>query len=76
MGGGELASQVESGKVKDITDASKETIESIGGSAAGWQVDGKQYGLPYSVGIVGFWYRTPTSSRGPVSRRRPRRWTS
>ncbi len=57
-GGGELAQQVESGKVKDITGATKELVESIGGPAAGWQVDGKQYGLPYSVGIVGFSYRT------------------
>ncbi len=43
-GGGELAQQVESGKVKDITGATKELVESIGGPAAGWQVDGKQYG--------------------------------
>ncbi len=57
-GGGELASQVESGKVMDLTEASKATVESIGGPAAGWQVEDKQYGLPYSVGVVGFWYRT------------------
>ena len=23
---------------------------------AGWQVDGKTYALPFSVGVVGFWY--------------------
>ncbi len=57
-GGGELAQQVESGKVKDLTASTKDIVESMGGSAAGWQVEGKQYGLPYSVGIVGFWYRT------------------
>ncbi len=57
-GGGDMASQVESGKVRDITNESKETVQSIGGPAAGWQVEGKQYGLPYSVGVVGFWYRT------------------
>ncbi len=58
-GGGELAQQVESGKVKDITAATQETVASIGeGPAAGWQVDGKQYGLPFSLGVVGFWYRT------------------
>ncbi len=57
-GGGELAQQVESGKVKDISNAVKATADSIGGAAAGWQVNGKQYGLPYSVGVVGFWYRT------------------
>jgi raffinose/stachyose/melibiose transport system substrate-binding protein len=57
-GGGDLATQVESGKVQDITEATKATTDAIGGSAAGWQVDGKQYGIPYSVGVVGFWYRT------------------
>jgi len=57
-GGGDLATQVESGKVQDITTATAATVKQIGGSAAGWQVDGKQYGIPYSVGIVGFWYRT------------------
>ncbi len=56
-GGGELASQVESGKVKDITAETTSVVEGIGGPAAGWQVQGKQYGLPYSVGVVGFWYR-------------------
>ena len=25
-------------------------------SAAGWQVKGKQYAVPYSLGVVGFWY--------------------
>jgi raffinose/stachyose/melibiose transport system substrate-binding protein len=56
-GGGDLATQVKSGKVQDISAASADTIKAIGGSGAGWTVDGKQYGLPYSVGIVGFWYR-------------------
>jgi len=56
-GGGDLATQVESGKVQDITAATKTVIDGIGGAASGWQVDGKQYGVPYSVGVVGFWYR-------------------
>ena len=55
-GGGELADHVEAGLTKDISEAAAETIEKIGGSVAGWQVDGKTYGLPFSVGVVGFWY--------------------
>ncbi len=66
-GGGELAQQVESGKVKDITDAAKTTVKSIGGPAAGWQVEGKQYGLPFSVGVVGFWYRTDLFQQAGIS---------
>ena len=55
-GGGELASHVEAGLTKDISEDAAEEIEKIGGSVAGWQVDGKTYALPYSVGVVGFWY--------------------
>ena len=55
-GGGELAGHVEAGLTKDISEDSAEVIEKIGGSVAGWQVDGKTYALPYSVGVVGFWY--------------------
>lgn len=55
-GGGELASQVEAGRVLDISDEVSEELDTLGGSVAGWQVDGKTYGLPYSLGIEGFWY--------------------
>jgi len=55
-GGGELASHVEAGLTKDISEDSAAEIEKIGGSVAGWQMDGKTYALPFSVGVVGFWY--------------------
>lgn len=55
-GGGELTAQVEAGRVLDISDDVAEELELIGGSAAGWQVGGKTYGLPFSLGIEGFWY--------------------
>lgn len=55
-GGGQMATQVEAGKLKDLTELIPETIESVGPSASGWQVDGRQYGIPYSFGVVGFWY--------------------
>ena len=57
-GGGELAAKVEAGLVKDLTDLAPETIENIGGNASGWQVDGRTYALPFSIGVVGFWYNT------------------
>jgi raffinose/stachyose/melibiose transport system substrate-binding protein len=44
--------------VKDITDTTKSSVAGMGNAAEGWQVDGKQYGLPFSLGVVGFWYRT------------------
>jgi raffinose/stachyose/melibiose transport system substrate-binding protein len=55
-GGGELASHVEAGLVQDLSEAASEEIEMIGPSIAGWQFEDKTYALPFSVGVVGFWY--------------------
>lgn len=57
-GGGELADHVEAGLTKDLTELAAEEIEKVGGIAQGWTVDGKVYALPFSVGVVGFWYNT------------------
>ncbi len=55
-GGGELADHVEAGLTQDISEAAADEIAKIGGSVAGWQVDGQTYALPFSLGVVGFWY--------------------
>jgi len=55
-GGGELRAHVEAGLVKDITDDAADTIAAIGGSVAGWTVEDRVYSLPFSLGVVGFWY--------------------
>lgn len=55
-GGGEMADHVAADLLKDLTEPAAETIEKIGGSVAGWQQEGRTYGLPFSVGVVGFWY--------------------
>lgn len=55
-GGGELADHVSAGLTKDLTELAPETIEKIGGNAGGWQIEGRTYGLPFSMGVVGFWY--------------------
>ena len=57
-GGGELADHVEAGLTKDLSESSADIISKLGGSVAGWQSDGKTYALPFSVGVVGFWYNT------------------
>ncbi|GEP32576.1 sugar ABC transporter substrate-binding protein [Nocardioides szechwanensis] len=57
-GGGELSDHVEAGLVRDISDDAAEEIGKVGGSVAGWQVDGQTYALPFSIGVVGFWYNT------------------
>ncbi|MDN4173364.1 extracellular solute-binding protein [Nocardioides sp. SOB77] len=58
-GGGELADHVEAGMTRDLTEDAAEEIGKIAeGTLAGWQVDGKTYAIPYSVGVDGFWYNT------------------
>ena len=76
-GGGSLVDQVKANKVADLTKYVAPWIKSIGGSAAGWQVNGKQYAIPYSLGVVGFG-TTRSFSRRPASprHRRPGRSSS
>ena len=70
-GGGELASHVEAGLVKDISEDSADVIGKIGGSVAGWQVDDKTYALPYSVGVVGFWYNKALFEKADITEAPP-----
>lgn len=66
-GGGQLADQVSSGRVMDITEATKSWIGELGSAAGGWQVEGKQYAVPYSLGIVGFWYNKELFAKAGIS---------
>lgn len=66
-GGGELAGHVEAGLTKDLSEAASEEIEKLGGNVAGWQVDGKTYALPFSVGVVGFWYNKDLFEEAGIS---------
>ena len=66
-GGGQLADQVAAGKVMDITAAVRPWIGTLGSSVGGWQVNGKQYGIPYSLGVVGFWYNKDLFSKASIS---------
>ena len=56
-GGGIMAAQAEAGLLKDITaDIAdwKDTINAGGLSI--YQYDGVQYGVPWDMGMIGFWY--------------------
>jgi len=66
-GGGALAQQVQSGKLADITQYTQSWIGDLGKGAAGWAVDGKQYGVPYDYHVVGFWYRTDLFQKAGIS---------
>lgn len=56
-GGGVLAQYVRAGLVKDITDDVAEVVENIGeGAMKPYTIDGRIYGLPFDMGMVGIWY--------------------
>jgi raffinose/stachyose/melibiose transport system substrate-binding protein len=56
-GSGQQATQVQSGKVADISSEVNSWIGSLGTPATEWQTNGKWYGVPYDLHVVGFWYR-------------------
>jgi raffinose/stachyose/melibiose transport system substrate-binding protein len=56
-GGGAEATQIRSGRLMDMTQAVSGWIGELGNAAKGWQVDGRQYGVPFDLHVVGFWYR-------------------
>ena len=66
-GGGNQASQVNSGKVADITSLVSPWIGQIGAAAQGWQTNGKQYGVPYDLHVVGFWYRKDLFAKAGIT---------
>ena len=56
-GGGVLAEQVAAGMAQPLDDAIADWVDTMNeGAMSVWQVDGVQYGIPYTFGLVGFWY--------------------
>jgi raffinose/stachyose/melibiose transport system substrate-binding protein len=55
-GGGGLRDQVEAGLVQDITDTASCASDLSPAALGLYQVDGRQYALPYNIGVVGIWY--------------------
>ncbi|NUR26527.1 MAG: extracellular solute-binding protein [Catenulispora sp.] len=67
-GGGALKQQVEAGLVKDITADVQPWIDTLLPAAVQpYTIDGKIYGIPFDVGMVGFWYNKELFSRAGVT---------
>ncbi|MFU8875963.1 ABC transporter substrate-binding protein [Micromonospora sp. SL4-19] len=66
-GGGEIREQVEADYLKDITGQVKTEVANIGSAAEIWQVNGKQYGLPFRMGIEGIWYNKEMFAKAGIS---------
>jgi raffinose/stachyose/melibiose transport system substrate-binding protein len=57
-GGGTLAEQEQAGLIQDVSAPTAGWIDQLNPAATGlYQIDGKQYGVPFNLGMVGVWYR-------------------
>jgi raffinose/stachyose/melibiose transport system substrate-binding protein len=56
-GGGEMVQQVDAGYLLDLSGLIPDAIAELGGAVSPWQVDGVTYGMPYTFGVEGIWYR-------------------
>jgi raffinose/stachyose/melibiose transport system substrate-binding protein len=66
-GGGNEATQLPSGKLENLGPYVSSWISELGSAAAGWQVNGQQYGVPYDQHVVGFWYRKDLFAKAGIS---------
>lgn len=67
-GGGVLKQQVEAGLVKDITDDVKPWIGGLLPAAMEpYTIDDKIYGVPFDIGMVGFWYNKDLFDRAGIT---------
>lgn len=67
-GGGTMAAQAEAGLLKDITDdiaSWKDTINP--GALSIYQYNGRQYGIPWDLGMIGFWYNKDLFAKAGIS---------
>ena len=44
-----------------------ELIGELGSQAQAWQIGGKQYGIPYDLHMVGFWYRKDLFAKAGIA---------
>ena len=66
-GGGIMAAQADAGALKDITSdiaSWKDTINP--GALSIYQYNGKQYGVPWDMGMIGFWYNKDAFSKAGI----------
>jgi raffinose/stachyose/melibiose transport system substrate-binding protein len=63
-----MGEQVQAGVLKDITADVAGWKDTINPGALGmYQLDGKQYGIPYDLGMVGIWYNKDLFAQAGIS---------
>ncbi|WP_282695929.1 extracellular solute-binding protein [Streptomyces sp. CC208A] len=66
-GGGVLQQQVEAGLVEDLTDALDWASDLTPVSLQAYQSGGRTYGVPYDIGMVGFWYNKKLFAKAGIA---------
>jgi len=66
-GGGQEATQLQSGKLANLGQFVSPWIGELGKAAQAWQVNGQQYGIPYDLHVVGFWYRKDLFAKAGIT---------
>ncbi|MFD6986617.1 extracellular solute-binding protein, partial [Streptomyces sp. NPDC059956] len=66
-GGGVLQQQVDAGLVEDLTDVFGWSSEITPVSLQAYQFEDRTYGVPYDVGMVGFWYNKKLFAKAGIT---------
>lgn len=66
-GGGETAAHAEAGLLRDLTDDASATIDVIDAYVGGYTVEERVYALPFTSGVVGFWYNQDLFDEAGIS---------
>ncbi|MFE9439060.1 extracellular solute-binding protein [Streptomyces sp. NPDC006602] len=67
-GGGVLKQQVDAGLVEDLTDRSKPWADGLLSVAKEpYLLDEKVYGIPFDIGMIGFWYNKALFKKAGIS---------
>ncbi|MEU6671774.1 extracellular solute-binding protein [Streptomyces sp. NPDC046727] len=67
-GGGVLKQQVDAGLVEDLTDRTKPWADGLLPVAKEpYLIDGKAYGIPFDIGMIGFWYNKALFKRAGIA---------
>jgi raffinose/stachyose/melibiose transport system substrate-binding protein len=70
-GGGELRNEVDTGVTKDLTKVAKTELDEIKRFTDPYTVDGKTYALPFSMGLVGFYYNADLFAKAGIKNVKP-----
>ena len=67
-GGGTMAAQADAGNLKDITSDISSWKDTVNPGALGiYAYKGKQYGVPWDMGMIGFWYNKEAFTKAGIS---------